>query len=160
VGFALTGLTLQAACGTTRGAEYARGAASDSASTRRPDGVLIEPAAALPNAQSRAQARGVIALREPAADTAVRELVKSFVEGFEHESLEELLRLLTADAAPLEGRSRGGREVLFRSWRQRMMSVEYSQLAGVEVYRPERIQTAEYDELLAEERPVAPGICS
>jgi hypothetical protein len=113
--------------------------------SRRPDGVMIDPPAAMPSSVVRADARGVVALREPPGSEAVREIVMALVHAFEREDFSALDSLLSPDATGIEGR--GSRALLLMQWRGRMQQLEYSRLAGMEIVRPEKIQRFEYDEL-------------
>jgi hypothetical protein len=124
---------------------------------RHPDGVVLEPPPALPSATVRADARGVIALREPRGEQEVQRLVRSLVDGFEHESIEEVMRLFAADAGPIGGRFHATRDMLARDLQMRMGRVDYAQLAGLEVYRKDKIQTFEYDELGGEGEGARPA---
>jgi hypothetical protein len=122
---------------------------------RRPDAVVVEPPAAMPSAVSRADAGGVVMLREPLAGDAVRDLALSLADAWQRESLDALSSLLTADAGPLEARGRG-RAALVESWRQRLRAHPYGKLAGVELVRPERIERWESDDLGSPDAPVRP----
>jgi hypothetical protein len=122
---------------------------------RRPDAVVVEPPPAMPSAVSRADARGVVALREPLAGDAVGNLVSALVDAWQRESLEALTALLTADAGPIEARARG-RNTLVESWRQRLHAHPYGRLAGVELVRPERIERWEAEDLTAADAPARP----
>ena len=113
---------------------------------RHPDGVVVEPAPALPRAADRAPARGVVALREPLGVEAAEDLVRAYVRAFEREDEGALAQLLTSDAAPLFG-GRGGRGALLEQWRARLKNLDYGKLAGLEVARLERMERFEYDEL-------------
>lgn len=125
-------------------------AAADPSSTepaaRRPDGVVVEPAPALPRAADRAPAHGVVALREPLGVEAAEDLVRAYIHAFEREDEGALAQLLTGDAAPLFG-GRGGRGALLEQWRTRLKNLDYGKLAGLEVARLERMERFEYDEL-------------
>lgn len=122
---------------------------------RKPDGVVLEPPPAVPSALESAEVRGVIALREPVGGDAVRDAVLAVVEAWRHESLDELLSLLTSDAGPIEGRSRG-RGVLVENWRSRLHAHEYRRLTSVELVRPERIERYGWDDLAAPDSPARP----
>jgi hypothetical protein len=130
-------------------------ARSEDKPARRPDAVVVEPPAAMPSAVSRADARGVVMLREPLAADAVRNLVASLADAWQRESLDALSSLLTADAGPLEARARG-RAALIESWRQRLRAHPYGKLAGVELVRPERIERWESDDLGSPDAPARP----
>ncbi|HEY8040651.1 MAG TPA: hypothetical protein VIF15_12685 [Polyangiaceae bacterium] len=123
---------------------------------RRPDAVVVEPPAAMPGVVARADARGVIALREPLAGDAVREVVQSLLDAWQRESLDALVALLTLDAGPIDARGRG-RGSLVEGWRQRMHAHEYGRLSGVELVRPERIERWEWGELGASDAPARPA---
>jgi len=129
--------------------------ASGAQPPRRPDGVVLEPPPSIPTPVTRALAGGVIALREPLGGDAVRELVSSLVDAWEHESLDGLTALLAADAGPIESRARG-RSALIESWRQRMHAHEYGRLSGVELVRPERIERYDWDDLAGADAPARP----
>ena len=122
---------------------------------RRPDAVVVEPPAALPGAASHADARGVVALREPLGGDALRETVVQVAEAWQQGSLEALVALLTSDAGAIEARARG-RGPLVEGWRQRLRAHEYARLAGAELVRPERIERWSWDELGASDAPARP----
>lgn len=123
---------------------------------RRPDAVVIEPPAAMPDPAERARAQGVVALRPPLGVDAVRDVVLAVVDAWLTESADRLAALLTDDAGPIEARSRG-RAVLIDSWRQRMHAHEYHRLAGVELVRPDRIERSFWDDLSAADAPARPS---
>jgi hypothetical protein len=106
---------------------------------RRPDAVPLESSAALPVARGHEQARGVVALLEPAPDAAVADLLRAFVDGWRSESIDALASLLTADAGPLDARGRG-RAALVDGWRARLRAHPYGRLEGTEVLRSDRIE--------------------
>ncbi len=101
-----------------------------------------------------------MALRVPVSRDAVVDLVQTFFDAWERESIDDLVALLTHDAGPLDARARG-RKVLTDDWRQRMRSHEYGRLAGIDVVRPERIERSDADLLAAAGAPghldVRPG---
>ncbi len=109
---------------------------------RHPDGVVLEPDPARPTPVERADARGVVALREPVAAPTVARFVETFLDAWRHESLDELASLLSkaADVGPIEARGRG-REAVIEGWRQRLRSHphEYSALEG-DIVSIERIE--------------------
>jgi hypothetical protein len=113
---------------------------------RHPDGVLIEPPTPIPSAADRADARGVVALREPLPDEAVQSIVSQYLRGWTSESLDSLEQLLTTDAVTLDG-AHQSRGQLRESWRARMQSLDYKKLAGVQVARLDRIERFEFADL-------------
>jgi hypothetical protein len=123
---------------------------------RRPDAVALDPAPALPAAAIRGPARGVVALREPAAEDAVNDLVQGFLDGWERGSLDALLALTALDAGLIDGPEHG-HAALVESWRQRLRAHDYSRLAGAEVVRRERIERWEWDELGTPATPTRPA---
>jgi hypothetical protein len=129
--------------------------ASDTRPARRPDAVVLEPPTALPTPVSRADARGVVSLRQPLAGDAVVDLVQSFVDAWQRESLDALAAMLASDAGPIDGRIRG-RGALVEAWRQRLHAHEYARLANSEVVRPERIARWDRDDLGAPDAPAPP----
>lgn len=122
---------------------------------RRPDAVVVEPPAAMPATTSRAYARGVVALREPLASDAIRDLVSELIDAWQRESLDALTALLTADAGPFEARARG-KGPLVEGWRQRLRSHPYGRLATVELVRSERVERWEAEDLGGPDAPARP----
>ena len=122
---------------------------------RRPDGVVLEPPAALPGPTRRADANGVVALREPLSSDLVAEVVEAMADAWERGQLEELVALLATDAGPLDGRTRG-RTALVESWRQRLRAHDYARLVNVEIVRRDRIAHWEWDELGGPDSPARP----
>jgi hypothetical protein len=110
----------------------------------------------VPNPAERADARGVVALREPLGGDAVRDVVLAVVDAWQRESLDQLVLLLTTDAGPIEARSRG-RSVLIEGWRQRLHAHEYRRLAGVDLVREDRIERYGWDDLSAPDAPARPA---
>jgi hypothetical protein len=117
--------------------------------------VLVELPPALPNPVERAEARGLVALREPLAIGAVREVVFRFLSAWQHESLEEMVALLADDAGPIDSRPRG-RTALVEAWRQRLHTHEYRRLATLDIVRNERIEHYDWDDLCAPGAPARP----
>jgi hypothetical protein len=129
---------------------------SPSVVARAPDGVVIDPPPLVPAPRSRSTARGVVALREPPAQDAVIELVRTFLDGWQRESLETLLSLTAPDAGLIDGPDHG-HAALVESWRQRLRIHDYGRLAGSEMVLPERIERWEWDELGGPTRPSRPS---
>jgi hypothetical protein len=129
------------------GAPQAQPTAVEIPSTpRKPDGVLLDTPSALPRAEDRAPARGVVSLREPLSLEAVKEVARAYVRAFEREDIDALGQLLTTDATPLFG-ARAGRQPLLEQFRTRMKNYDYGKLGGAEVARLDRIERYELDEL-------------
>ncbi|MDB4998070.1 MAG: hypothetical protein JWM74_5502 [Myxococcaceae bacterium] len=124
---------------------------------RRPDGVVVEPPPALPPIGERAPARGVVALREPLSDEAVKEVVRSYFTLFEHEDLEGLSQLLTTDVISLDVRARGSRSNILEQWRARMRQLDYAKLAGLEVVQLDRLEHYGFDDLEGSTSPPRPS---
>lgn len=116
---------------------------------------MLEPPAALPGATRRADADGVIALREPLSPDLVAEVVEAMADAWQRGQLEAIVALLSSDAGPLEARSRG-RAALIDSWRQRLRAHDYARIANVELVRRERIAHWEWDELGGATTPARP----
>jgi len=110
----------------------------------------------MPAVQARADARGVVALREPLGGDAVRDVVQELLDAWQRESLDGLAALLTADAGPIDARGRG-RGALVEGWRQRLRAHDYGKLAGAELVRPDRIERYAYDDLDGPESPARPA---
>jgi hypothetical protein len=115
---------------------------------RHPDGVLVETPAALPSPVVRAEARGVVALREPLGVEAVHEVVLALVQAVQSEDLPAFEQLLLPECATIEtGAVRGSRVVIVERFRRRMRELDFSRLAGVELVRTDHIQHFEFEEL-------------
>jgi hypothetical protein len=123
---------------------------------RQPDGVVVEPAPALPTASARAEARGVVALREPLGTVAVRALVGQMVQALEREEPSTFDSLLMTDTAYYDSGRRLPKAMLLEKWRQRMQQLDYSKLAGLEVVRPEDVQIFEYEDVGGPGEPPMP----
>jgi hypothetical protein len=123
---------------------------------RRPDGVALEPPAAMPAPADRAEARGVVALREPLADKDVEDVVRAYIRGFEREDDQALIQLLAQEAASL-GRNGSTRQQLIEIWRTKMKSFEYQRLAGLEVARVSQIERHTYETLGTPGAPPRPS---
>jgi hypothetical protein len=103
----------------------------------------------------RAEAYGVVALRQPIATEAVVALVRTWVEAWQRESLDGLAELLSPDAAPIDARGHG-RAALVDSFRQRLSAHEYGRLSGLDLVRTERIERLAYDDFDARGAPPRP----
>jgi hypothetical protein len=123
---------------------------------RKPDGVLLDPPPALPSAVAHADARGVVALREPVDVSTVRTFVTTFIAAFVHEDLAALQSFLAADATTLDVSGRAPRQAILSDWLRRFQQLEYSRLEGVDVVLAQRIQRFDYDELGGPDDPPRP----
>ncbi len=125
---------------------------------RRPDGVVIEPTPALPAPSEHAKARGVVSLREPLSEEAVRDVVRSYFEAFEREDLGSLQQLLTLDAMSLDASARGvGRMTLIKRWEERIGKLGYAKIAGVEIVQLDRVERFDFDDLSPMSTPARPA---
>lgn len=122
---------------------------------RKPDGVFIDPPAALPQAAERAPAVGQVALREPIGEAPALALVRSFFAAFEREDQEVLSEMLAPGAVTLEP-GRPGSPRLLDNWRNRMRSFEYQKLAGLDYARYDRAERFDHDELGRAGAPLRP----
>ncbi|MBX3261414.1 MAG: hypothetical protein KF782_17145 [Labilithrix sp.] len=123
---------------------------------RRPDGVALEPPPAMPPPADRAEARGVVALREPLADKDVEEVVQAYIRAFEREDDQALVQLVAQEAASL-GRAGSSRQQLIDVWRTKMKSFEYQRLAGLEVARVSQMERHTYETLGGPDTPERPA---
>ncbi len=110
---------------------------------RRPDGVVLEPPAAVPSSQDRAPARGVVALREPLGGEAVVTLVRAWLRAIETRREDDLLALATDEA----------RSAIADRWRTRLKNMNYPALGGVEIARIDAIERFAYGDLEPSQRP-------
>ncbi|WP_394828861.1 hypothetical protein [Pendulispora albinea] len=100
---------------------------------RRPDGVVLDPPAAIPLAVDRVAARGVVALREPLGDEALFDVVRTYVTAFQHEDVDGLIQLLAFDAVALDAKGPRSRSAIVDAWRARFRNLDYAKLVGTEV---------------------------
>ena len=139
---------LVAGCGARAGAPVRapEAASAEPPPPRRPDGVVLEPPAALPTVVTLADARGVVALRPALSGDAVHAAVDALTQAWVHGSIEELSGLLAPDAGPLDARARGP-GALVEAWRQRLRAHDYRRLEGLELVRPVRIERYAWSDL-------------
>jgi hypothetical protein len=126
--------------------------------SRQPDGVVVEPVPAIPEAEDRAPASGVVALRTPLPNEAVVAIVHRLFRAFVREDVDALQSTLTEDATIL-GKShaaRGGERVLLDAWRARLKSLDYTRLAGSDLVQEAKIERFTYDDLGAPGAPERP----
>jgi len=161
MGAVLAALGLCAGCAAP--APVVQAAASEASSAegsshtpRRPDGVVLEPATAMPSAATEAEARGVVTLRPTLSAEAVQACVEELLDAWQHGSLDALMALLAPDAGPLEGRARGP-STLIESFRQRLRAHEYKHLEGIELARVDRVEHYTWSELAGPESAGAQG---
>jgi hypothetical protein len=145
------------ACGASQAPVVAGPAAGTSSAEppRRPDGVVLEPPPAIPQAVTIAEARGVVALRPSLSGDAIRDCVRDLLDAWQRGSLDGLSELLTSDAGPLEARARGP-GALVEAWRQRLRAHEYRRLEGLDLVRPDRVEHYAFDELGGPDAPARP----
>ncbi len=120
---------------------------------RRPDGVVLDAPPALPTASIAGPATGVIALREPRDDGAIREVLLAYVRGFVRQDLELLTSLLTKDAVDLGLRTRTGRPGIVEAWQARLRTLDYSRVAVNDVLRLDRIDRLDFEQMASTARP-------
>ena len=99
-----------------------------------------------------------MSLREPFSEEAVRDVVRSYFEAFEHEDLGSLQQLLTLDALSLDAGAPGvGRTAMIKRWEERMGKLGYAKIAGVEVVRLDRAERFDFDDLSSTSTPPRPA---
>jgi hypothetical protein len=155
LGFAGAGVAGALACGA--GQPPVTALAMPDAS-REPDGVVIEPVPAVPEAEERAPASGVVALRAPLPNEAVVAIVHRLFRALVREDVDALQSTLTDDATIL-GKphgARGGERALLDVWRARLKSLDYTRLAGGELVQESTIARFTYDDLGAPGAPERP----
>jgi plasmid stabilization system protein ParE len=109
----------------------------------------------MPSASDRAEARGVVALREPLADRDVEDVVRAYLRAFEREDEPALVQLLAQEAASL-GRTGSSRQQLIDSWRTKLKSFEYQRLAGLEIARITQLERHSFETLGVPGSPARP----
>jgi len=123
---------------------------------RRPDGVVVDPLPAIPSAVERAEAHGVIALREPVDVNKVRDIVLGISDAWKHGSLSALTDLLTADAVQIDA-PKGGRVALVERLRERLRAVSLDRLPGGCLFSIERLAHYSYDDMSLAGAPARPS---
>jgi hypothetical protein len=121
---------------------------------RQPDGVVLEPEQAMPDLVDRAPATGIVALREPIAESDIEDVVRAYVSAMEREDLDALVQLLAEDASPL-GRD-GGRAQLVELWKAKIKSAEHQRLTTSELSEVSRIERHTYEALGGPDAPTRP----
>jgi len=125
---------------------------------RQPDGVVIEPTRAVPEADERAPAEGVVALRAPLPREAVTTIVHMLFRAFMHEDIEALQATLTEDAVLLTpARGVPEKRSLLDQWRARLKSFDYTRLAGTELVEEAKIERYAYEDLGVPGAPERPA---
>lgn len=114
---------------------------------RHPDGVVLEPPPAVPDAGDFAPARGVVALREPLGEGAVRDVVGGYFEAFVHEDNAAMNKLVTEDIVELGSQGRNGPDALRSAWKARTSALDYHKLEGSTVADLDSLQRYGYDDL-------------
>lgn len=134
------------ACGGAGGLQTALSMPS---ARRKPDGVLLEPAPALPVATDRGSARGgVVALRQPIPDDQISAVIHAYFRAFEERNVQQLFAMLGPDAVSLDPTRRLNRGGLRQDWQARINRfTDLGRIAGVEVARMDRLERFGYDDL-------------
>jgi len=114
---------------------------------RHPDGVVLEPAPALPDASDQANPRGVVALREPLGDDAAKKVVHAYFKAFVKEDRAGIEKLVTDDVVELGTQGRNGKDALEGAWKARTSSLEYGKLEGSTVEDLDSIERYGYEDL-------------
>ncbi len=113
---------------------------------RHPDGVVLEPLPAIPDAGDRATSSGVVTLRAPLGDEAVHDIVEAYFVAFIRADRTGMERLLTEDAVEL-GSPSHDRDSIFQSWRARHVALDYKKLEGTQIADYDRIERFRYEDL-------------
>jgi hypothetical protein len=114
---------------------------------RRPDGIVIDLPHALPQAADRADARGVVALREPLSKDAMVAVVRAYADGFLKEDIDALRSLLASDAMWLAPQGTPSVSTnIVEVWQTRLRNFDYARLAGAEIFRADKIEVLTFDE--------------
>jgi len=123
-------------------------------SERQPDGVVIEPAPAVPDPDERVPVSGIVALRAPLGSDAVVMVVRRLFRAFARDDADALQAILTDDAVVLApSRGKGS---LIEQWRTRLKNAAYARLAGLELVDGDRIARFTYEDLAVPGAPTRP----
>ena len=111
---------------------------------RRPDGVTMDAPPALPVPALRANAEGVIALKEGAGDAAIRSAVSAFFDAFAAHDVEALDRSLSRGARHLDAHGGSSFQVLVDELLRRLRLFEAN---GIDAIRVDHIDRFFYRDL-------------
>jgi hypothetical protein len=114
---------------------------------RHPDGVVLEPSPAIPDASDLAIARGVVSLREPLSEEAVKKTVHAYFVAFVKEDHNAIEKLLTDDVVELGTQGRDGKDALTAAWKARVSALEYGRLEGSTIEDLDNIERYRFDDL-------------
>jgi hypothetical protein len=155
---ALSALLLGCSARSGGGASFAT-AASLPEQRPEPDGVVVDPAAALPvPTETQPSDTPLVSLRAPLPDRAALRVVAAFFRAAVTENLEALGELATADAtAPSKS---NGTQPLVDSWRGRMRQLHYQTLVGDLLYQDADVELYRYADLevVGAGRPPRPAV--
>ena len=118
--------------------------------TRRPDGVLVEPAPAIPPPEEHGSAQaGVVALRQPISDEQIAELVHRYVRSFIDGEIDAFVDLTTNDAVLFGDSGRSApRTALVQTLRSRYQQhVQDYRALHDDIARLDRLERWAYEDL-------------
>lgn len=125
--------------------------------TRKPDGVLLEPAPAVPNPEERGKAQeGVVALRQPISDEQIGELARDYVRAYVNGQVSPLL---TDDAVMFGDNGRSSPRAALVNWvleRFRQHVQDYQTLHK-DIVRQEKLERWGHDDLGPHSDPPRPS---
>jgi len=139
------------------------GAALDTAldvkdATRKPDGVLLEPAPAVPPAEENGKAQdGVIALRQPISDEQIGELARDYVHSYATNAAVQTL--LTDDAVLFGDNGRSTPKAALVRWVQERWQAHIPDYRAFhkDIVRLEKLERWAHDDLGPHTDPPRPS---
>jgi hypothetical protein len=129
--------------------------------TRKPDGVLLEPAPAVPNPEERGKAQeGVVALRQPISDEQIGELARDYVRAYAAmgQAGTQVSTLLTDDAVLFGDNGRSSPRPQLVSWvtqRWQQHVQDYRQLHK-DIVRADRLERWGHEDIGPHSDPPRP----
>jgi hypothetical protein len=111
---------------------------------RQPDGVVLDPEPLVPEAREAASARGVISLKEPLSDAAVRAAIEAFFVPFTSHDAEALDAVLSHAARLLDSRGASSYSIVRDELLRRVTAFGH---AGVQRIPIDAVERYDYGDL-------------
>jgi hypothetical protein len=129
----------------------------DAGTRHHPDGVALDPQVAIPSPVDKAEASGVVTLREPMPLRDVLAVIIALNDAWKQKSIDGLRALLTSDAVDLDT-PKGDRASLVDHWRARLRSMPAEAFAAGLLFSLDGLVRYSYDELSAPGAPKRPSV--
>jgi len=127
--------------------------------TRKPDGVLVEPAPAIPNPEERGSTQaGVVALRQPIGAEQIGEVVLKYINAFVTNDSSSFSELFESDAVLFGDNGRSSpRNTIIQNFAQRMQQHRADYAKNRDIARLDRMVQWTSDDLGPHTDPPRPA---